>query len=821
MRLWLLALAAGGMLLGTALPQDNPKQELKQAEPGRTDLYGDPLPPGALARLGTVRFRHPRGMGCLAFSPTGKVLVSGGFDPSICFWDLDTGKEVRRFAGPGEVSTLVFSPDGRLLAGAGHQQIILWDSTTSKELVRLKGHKPGWTRLAFSRNGKVLISATEHGLACLWEVPTGKKVREFNFQPADRACFALARDGSRLAVVGKEYVIHLWDVATGKECFKVETKEPHGVPVFSPDGKTLAFGDGKAIVLWDTTTGQTRLKLDGCGNANAWTFSPDSATLAVGMDKWGRPLQSLSLWDTTSGKQRPAFKTDPIHINFLTFSPDGKTLAGRQWASGTIHLWDAATGKELHPRPGHGHSINSLTFLAEGKKLLSAGWVGNVRLWDTATARQLQCLGGSSGSLVRLAVAPDEKQLALGSGSDEVEFWRLADGKRLTKFELKRGPIFALTYSSDGICFLCTPEGFIGGYDATSGKSVWEFQTPSQVQQARHQVNSMVLSPDGKTLVLGGYGDKRGIVSVIDRETKKVRLQQEVNQRIVNEVAVSPDGRTFAVRGPFAPVSLWELASGKLRLELAEAGQFGSVTFSPDGKALALGTEKGRIEVWETTTGKLRCRFAGPDGPVGTLAFSPSGRTLASGHADHTILIWDVAGQSKDGPLPVLALTAKELAGLWNDLASDDGLKAHQAIGKMAAGGKTSVQFLHKQLPPVPPPDEAEMKRLLADLDADQYRVRQKASKALARLHDRARPSLEQVLRGKPTLELRQRVELLLKHLDGPVTRPEVWRGLRAVEVLEQIGTAEARQLLTALAKGLPEARLTQEAKASLKRLSK
>src|SRR5262249_27381269 len=158
--------------------------------------------------------------------------------------------------------TLVFSPDGRLLAGAGHQDIILLESATSKELVRLKGHKPGRKRLdysqrlAFSRNGKVLLSATDDGLACLWEVPTGKKLREFNFQPADRGCYALAPDGSRLAVVSKEYVIHLWDVATGKERFKVETKEPHGIPVFSPDGKTLAFGDGEAVVLWDTTTGQ-------------------------------------------------------------------------------------------------------------------------------------------------------------------------------------------------------------------------------------------------------------------------------------------------------------------------------------------------------------------------------------------------------------------------------------------------------------------------------------------------------------------------------------------------------------------------------------
>jgi WD40 repeat protein len=734
-------------------------------------------------------------------------------DSPICFWDLDTGKEVRRFAGPADISTLVFSPDGHLLAGAGPHEIILLESATSKKLVHLKEHKAGWKCLAFSRNGKALISAAGRGLACVWEVATGKKLREFKFQPGNGGVCALAPDGSSLAVLDQDNVIHLWDVATGKEGHQLRMGQWAGLPVFSADGKTLACGDRQAIVLWDVMTGQARLKLDGCGNARAWTFSPDGATLAVGMDRT-RPPQSISLWDTTSGKPRPAFKTDPLPVESLTFSPDGKVLAGRQWASGTIHLWNAANGKELHQRTGHGHSIFNLTFLAAGKKLVSAGSAGNVRLWDTLTARQLQCLRGSSGSLAKLAVAPDEKQLALGS-KDGVELFRLADGKRLAHFKWDRDPICALTYSSDGICFLCNSYGFIRGYDTTSGKSVWECQTPP------HRVNSMVLSPNGKTLVLGGLGNKGGIVSVIDRDTKKLRLQQQVNRTMVNGVAVSPDGRTFAVRGPIAPVTLWELASGTLRLELGKAGQVWSFAFSPDGKALALGTEKGRVEVWETTTGKLRCHFAGPDGSVGTLAFSPSGKTLASGHADHTILIWDVAGESKGEPLPVVALTAKELAGLWNDLAGDDGLKAHQAIWKMAAGGKTSVQFLQKQLAPIPPPDAAEMKRLLADLEADQFEVRQKATQELAKLHDRARHSLEQVLRGKPTAELRKRVELLLKRLDEAATPPEAWRGLRAVEVLEQIGTAEARQLLTALAKGLPGARLTEEAKASLKRLSK
>jgi WD40 repeat protein len=831
MRLCLLALTAVGLLLGTAYAQDKAKQELKKvegtgkvakdeaadkalpgAEQGRTDLYGDPLPPGALARLGTVRFRHPRRMDCLAFSPTGKVLVSGGFDPSICFWDLDTGKEVRRFAGPGEITTLVFSPEGGVLAAAGPEEILLLNSATGKERVRLKGARAERKCLAFSPGGKVLTSLAEDGRACLWEVATGKKLREFNFPPSNRAWCALAPDGSMLASVDKDNVIHLWDVAAGKEWCQLPTKEPYGLPAFSPDGKTLAFGD-QCLVLWEINAGRVRLRLPECGPEMVWAFSPDSATLAVG--RWWQPGQSLSFWDTVSGKRRPRLATDPVRVASLTYSPDGKLLAGRQWSSGTIHLWDAASGKELHPRPGHGSSIFNLTFLAGGKKLVSAGRGGVVRLWEPATSRQLRFFDGG-GAPICLALGPDEKQLVLGSDYGEVELYQVNDGKSSGKLPWDRGTVFGLACSSEGKCFVCSDPGlceaFVGVYDLASRKPLSDFRIPQLVY-------GMALSPDDRTLILGGLDCDGGVISLFDCERKKLRLQLRMAERRVDAIAISPDGKWFAARGSRPAVTLWETVSGKLRLELAAPDDVWSVAFAPDGNTLAVGTRKGTIDLWEVATGKLRFRIAGPPG-VASLAFAPDGRTLASAPSDHTILIWDVTGRGKDGGLPPVALTAKDLAGLWQDLAGD-GLKAHQAVWTMVAGGKASVQFLQQHLAAVAAPDAAELKRLLADLDANQFKVREQATQALAKLHDRARPSLEEVLRGKPALELRKRVEQLLQHLDGPVTLPEERRGLRAVEVLEQIGTAEARQLLTALAKGLPEARLTQEAKASLKRLTR
>jgi hypothetical protein len=157
---------------------------------------------------------------------------------------------------------------------------------------------------------------------------------------------------------------------------------------------------------------------------------------------------------------------------------------------------------------------------------------------------------------------------------------------------------------------------------------------------------------------------------------------------------------------------------------------------------------------------------------------------------------------------------------LWSELGSAEAPQAAEAIWTLAAAPKEALPLLHKHLRPVPQLDAARVARLVADLDSQRYDVRQRASEELEKLGDLAEPALRRVLQGKPSLEMRQRVERLVHKLEEPLQDPEQLRALRAIEVLEQINTAEARQLLERLAKGAPESRLTQDAQAALDRLS-
>jgi hypothetical protein len=134
------------------------------------------------------------------------------------------------------------------------------------------------------------------------------------------------------------------------------------------------------------------------------------------------------------------------------------------------------------------------------------------------------------------------------------------------------------------------------------------------------------------------------------------------------------------------------------------------------------------------------------------------------------------------------------------------------------SGDPRAAGFLREKLAPVPPPDRGRMAKLLADLDSDQFRVRESAAKELAGLGRLAVPALEAALRAQPTLETRLRLEKILEPLKAGPTLAEA-RPLRAVRALELAGTAEARAVLRVWAGGAPGARLTEEAATALKRL--
>jgi hypothetical protein len=312
------------------------------------------------------------------------------------------------------------------------------------------------------------------------------------------------------------------------------------------------------------------------------------------------------------------------------------------------------------------------------------------------------------------------------------------------------------------------------------------------------------------------------------RELKRFTLHQNSS---VDSLAFTPDGKFLVAvhgdrdEGEPGPANtrglcVWDMESGRKVQRFEESSDAGELAISPDGKTLATAARK-TVTLWELMSGKQRGTFPGHSDTIASLAFSPDGRLLASASWDYTALVWDLTGMCPDGKWHRRQLGQADIERLWNDLAGTDAARAYGATWALTASGDEAVEFLSDRLKPESAPDAARLTRLIADLDSVSFSARQQATRELERLGDLAAGAMTKALLAEPTLETRRRLTSLLAKLDGPVTAPQMLRAVRSLEVLERIGTGNARQLLRTVAAGATTARVTAEARSCLERLAK
>ena len=802
-----LVLAAPPALLAGSEP--------KAERPPRTDRYGDPLPPGAIARLGTVRFRQNFRSDAGAFSADGKLLVATDGDGDIRVWEVSRGREVRRLRRPGDCAA--FAPDGKALAVWGGPSICLLEVPTGKELCRFPAFQDSILSLAFSPDGRTVASAAEDKTVCLWDVATHKQRHQLRGHTDEVWSVAFAPDSKTLASAGADHTIRFWDVARGKQLRRLDGhQDAVAFLAFSPDGKVLASGSlDRTMRLWDVATGKEVHTFPRQADRVSGAFSPDGRILA------GTGDQVVRLWEVATGKEVRHWPGHALRIAWLAFAPDGKTLASGSWdGDSAIHFWDVATGKERHRSEGHSGAVEFIAFSGDGKRLVSRGRDNMVCLWDLATGRARAFFGGPlNGAEGAAVLSPDGKALASGGKEDHtIRLWDVAGGREIRRLGKHDDSVYCLAFSPDGKTVASGGrDRVVRLWDAATGKRLHELRGPAG------PVLSVAFRPDGTMLASGGMGD--GTVRLWDVAAgNEVRSLATRGSLEACFVAFSPDGRLLASAGYNGRARVWDVAAGKelCFLNGRQSGAYG-LAFSPDGKILATGggqLDGNTIHLWEVATGLEIRRFDGHQSDTLALAFAPDGRTLASGEADSTILLWDLTRRMKHGRLLPARLTAGELDRLWRDLGRD-APTAHPAVWTLAAAPRQAVPFLGERLRPVAAADPQRIARLIADLDSNRFAVRDKATRALERLGELAGPALQTASEGQASAELRRRAHQLLEKLQGPVTSPERLQVLRAIEVLEHIRTPKAREVLEKLARGAPEARLTQEAKASLERLAK
>ena len=848
-----------GAQQGRLAPPPAPKPE--DPRPGlkndaRTDRYGDPLPPRAIRRLGTLRFRQGGGpINSLLLSRDGKTLISNTYyeGGTVCAWELATGKLLRQFPGSDVYKHVALSPDGKTLAvadgkeGAG-DKIGLWDLGSGKSARWLAKHPGGAYSFAFSPDGKTLASGGGGNRIHFWDLAARKETSPIKTPPGRVTLIAFSPDGKTLA--SGDYLgrtILLWDVASRKRLHQLTRPSFVYTLAFSPDGTLLAAGAQEGPVsLWDVKTGKLVRELPGGPFVHAVTFSSDGKTLATAESSLKEGTRNtVGLWDVGTGKLLRRLHKSVGAVASVAFSADGKTLITGDGDS-TIRLWDVTTGREAGPAPGNPAYVSGATMSPDRRTLAFIG-SGDVRLVDLGTGRDIARFSGERGAFLSVAFSPDGKTLAAGAGRGEISLWEVATRKPIRRLKGDGRQIApaegcnSVAFSPDGRTLAAgVSDGTIRLWDVATGRQLRRLHLSHRADGSA-TVEAVSFSPDSKMLVASGRTEGEasrvrtwdaltGEELLYPTEGMRTEANRDRNRplppnspegiQFLPQAVFSPDGRTLVKNSQRGAIPVWEVASGQERCRLK--GHQGAVicaAFTPDGRTLASAGWDNTIRLWDLETGRQLRRLVGHRGKANSLAFSADARTLVSGGDDTTLLFWDVADVTRRARPRLVRLSDREAEARWKDLGDADASKAYQAIKALSAAPEQAVPLLQKYLRPARTPDARQIARLIRDLDNDRFAVRRNATARLEELGDLAEPALRQRLAARPSADVRKRINQLLAELSPAAPFP--LRVIRTIEVLERIGTPEARKFLNTLAGGYAGALLTREATAALRRQAK
>jgi WD40 repeat protein len=831
----------------------------------RLDGDGNPLPEGAITRLGTTRFRSQQERPYFLVSPDGRTIaLEDQF--RVALLDASTGA-VRHYLSERTACSkpLAFSADGRLLAtlscSLSEAWLRVWDTTTGHELwshreleiTPISGH--------FSADGKTFLTLHSEEAVYLWEARSGKTLRRLPLV-SQSTLFntALTPDGKRLAAPLDRCTIRVQELPGGRVLRTFPRQQsPLTGAVFSPDGKLLAakLDAERCVRLWNVETGkEVRVKISE-EDDRPLVFSSDGGTLLTGHRS--EECLVLSIWDTADGKLLWSLGTED-RVGGLALSPDGRWVALheedklvlRQLRSGK-RFWGAGQLAWSYPEC-------TLAFSADGKRVIASD-EHRLRFWETDSGREKQA-AAHTGPVGALAFSGDGLRLAVGC-RDSILVWQTSTGKRAATVGA-HAVLGALAVEEKhfpaalALCRTGQTLAFAGSLGETRVQ-MRDVQTGQRLQVAG-PCRRFILAPAGQYLAT--QPDHEGKIELRSTATGALRRTlepdawpedfafspQEPLLAILENGGVPPaislwdveagrrlgrfptaegllvfsgDGRVLAVHEPSeGKVSLWELASGK------EVHRFSDpscqrVAFTASGQVVAAGVgeqdegseARKMVVVWDVLAGKKLSSVRVPGAHIQSIALAADGSRLATALADTSVLIWQLPSPANRGS----KLDNKDLERLWTDLGSSDARQAFQAVRRLVAVPEPAVALLKTHLRPAA---VSRLSQQIADLDADDFATREAATKELTSGGSETIVALHAALTHQPSLEARKRIERLLAQLQGLPLPPHLAQQVRAVQVLEYAATPVSRRLLHTLAQGWQDALLTREARGSLQRLA-
>ncbi|HEX2474789.1 MAG TPA: WD40 repeat domain-containing protein, partial [Lacipirellulaceae bacterium] len=666
------------------------------------DQYLDPLPQGAIARLGTVRYRHSGWYKRMAFLPDGETFLVGTGDNTLRAWNAATGKLVHELDLAGyRLQAFCLAPSGELLATLSHKRnanereydfrLTVWDPETWSEEHRHEWTEPlgeGPQHMAMSPFNDVIGLGAADGTVRIHAV-TGvelfrKKVVEGEIESLD---FSPA--GDLLAVASRRGVA-LLKFLTEEEP-QTLSRLPRGGQVvrFSQDGTLLIVGevDDHAAKIFDVESRELVRQLKGKSTnyyREGLCVSADGTQLIVPANA----AKSCEVFDIETGQLVRSYDAGVAEPRDAALSADGRFLVS-VGSHAAIVVWDARTGERISDRfVGHSEASYDLAFTPDGRQIITGCLDGTIRIWNAATGAHERMLKHDRW-VAAIALSPDGKWLLSSGLDDTVRLWNLGDGSE--RFELPGhgntgGSMhFEVAFSPDGKRFFSFgSDMYLRTYNTANGRILAEHAIRPGGAAAEETEDGLPVKdredvfgfgggpfsmaharfmPDGTALVLGE--PRPSAIHFFNLESGKsgdvIRIEQALD-----EYAISPDSAYVAIVGRLQAnvAEARAMAAQKCSLRLYDRTSKQSIrdvelpgssarrlTFSSDGKRIGVATSEyhgdgnstQHVLVLDVESFRPIAQIENAPESTHSMAFSPDGTKLATSHQDTTVMVWDLA----------------------------------------------------------------------------------------------------------------------------------------------------------------------------------